>query len=595
MTKTLEVRTGERLWRIATEIDRARISATVEQAGERRALIHLRIEAEGDLFEPKPVTIRTEMDVVDIQGVWTTASELDAAFLPLWRKELRADVTSQAPVMAFLNETDRNRLTVAVRDALFPTRLSASYSEDEVTVSAEVVLFDSPVPARKLYETSLLVDWSAAPYYDVLRDVSDWWASFEEMTPAPVPALAREPLYSCWYSMHQQVTPERVEKQCRLARELGCKVVIVDDGWQTADDARGYAYCGDWEACEQKMPDMAAHVARVQAIGMKYMLWYSVPFVGVHSKAYKRFKGKDLGFPEWSGKAWVTLDPRFPDVREYLIDIYERAIRDWKLDGFKLDFVDSFSHGDPELMLAAGGGRDFDCVQEAADTLMAEINRRLRAINPDVLIEFRQSYIGPMMRKYGNMFRAGDCPNDYNRNRVRTLAIRLLSGATPPHADMFIWHADEPAANAARQFIHTLFAVPQVSVPIDKVPAEHVEVIGHWARFFSAHNDVLLGGRVEPLYPRLGYPVVRAVTAEKMVVAVYADMVAPVEGGLAPKAIVVNGSTADRVILDLAADEGTRKVTVRDLAGRTIDENTMRLARGLNVLDVPACGYAEID
>ena len=35
---------------------------------------------------------------------------------------------------------------------------------------------------------------------------------------------------------------------------------------------------------------------------------------------------------------------------------------------------------------------------------------RLTKIKTDVLIEFRQSYIGPLMRKYGNLFRAGDCP-----------------------------------------------------------------------------------------------------------------------------------------------------------------------------------------
>jgi hypothetical protein len=64
----------------------------------------------------------------------------------------------------------------------------------------------------------------------------------------------------------------------------------------------------------------------VHALGMKYLLWYSVPFVGVHTKAFERFKDKFLSPPKPDGKAqWFTLDPRFPDVREYLIDIYERA------------------------------------------------------------------------------------------------------------------------------------------------------------------------------------------------------------------------------------------------------------------------------
>ncbi len=36
------------------------------------------------------------------------------------------------------------------------------------------------------------------------------------------------------------------------------------------------------------------------------------------------------------------LDPRYPEVREFLIGIYEKALLDWDLDGFKLDFVDEF-------------------------------------------------------------------------------------------------------------------------------------------------------------------------------------------------------------------------------------------------------------
>src|SRR5437762_8760262 len=85
---------------------------------------------------------------------------------------------------------------------------------------------------------------------------------------------------------------------------------------------------------------MRAHVAKVHQLGMKYILWYSVPFVGKHSKAWSNFAGKTLEVIDRLGAG--VLDPRFPEVREYIIATYERALRDWDLDGFKLDFVDSF-------------------------------------------------------------------------------------------------------------------------------------------------------------------------------------------------------------------------------------------------------------
>ncbi len=39
------------------------------------------------------------------------------------------------------------------------------------------------------------------------------------------------------------------------------------------------------------------------------------------------------------------------------------------------------------------------------------------------------------MRKYGNMFRISDCPNDALTNRERTIDIRLLYGNTAAHAE----------------------------------------------------------------------------------------------------------------------------------------------------------------
>lgn len=70
-------------------------------------------------------------------------------------------------------------------------------------------------------------------YTESLRCVQEWWQQEAGYSPVAVPAAAKLPMYSTWYSFHQQVSPEEIEQQCRLAKELGCGGVIVDDGWQT--------------------------------------------------------------------------------------------------------------------------------------------------------------------------------------------------------------------------------------------------------------------------------------------------------------------------------------------------------------------------
>ena len=53
---------------------------------------------------------------------------------------------------------------------------------------------------------------------------------------------------------------------------------------------------------------MAAHVKRVQDMGIKYMMWYSVPFIGHRSANFARFKGRYVADND-SGMGAAVLDP----------------------------------------------------------------------------------------------------------------------------------------------------------------------------------------------------------------------------------------------------------------------------------------------
>ena len=58
---------------------------------------------------------------------------------------------------------------------------------------------------------------------------------------------------------------------------------------------------------------MREHVARIHALGMKYMLWYSVVYVGEYSKHWATFRSMLLRRD--TGAHAGILDPRFPQVR----------------------------------------------------------------------------------------------------------------------------------------------------------------------------------------------------------------------------------------------------------------------------------------
>ena len=555
--------------------------------------VHLRLRA-GRPSRPGKLLLLWFHPLVDTHLKWFPGCGTDRTVLPEWRSSrvCRSRNTLDAPVYSLFDSSGRNSLTFALSDATNAVTLAAGVVEETAEVKCEVALFTETLPPVSEYEATLRLDTRPVPYYRALAAVADWWALMRQSLPSHVPEHARLPMYSSWYSFHQRVAPESLEHQCKLAKPLGMESIIVDDGWQTDDNSRGYAYCGDWEVAPAKLPGFAAHVARVHGIGMKYVLWFSVPFVGIHSKAYLRFR--DMVLNPAATQGWFVLDPRFPDVREYLAGLYESFARKYVIDGFKLDFVDTFELS-PEMRDSLGNGRDIDSVPAAVDALLTDTTERLRAINPDVLVEFRQSYIGPMMRKYGNMFRAGDVPGDYHGNRVKTIDIRLLSGSTPAHSDMVMWNARDSVESAAMQLVHTLFAVPQVSVMLDAVPKEHVEMLRHYLAFWRGHRDVLLDGALEPDDPGMLYTSVSARTNEKLLAALYGGGCLSLRAPLPGTIILVNGTFGRRLAFDLAESAGRRNVTVTSCMGSVLRRETVKLPAGIHSIDVPPAGVALLE
>jgi len=315
---------------------------------------------------PPKFSLKWKVPSIDIHKIWNPNFGVNKA--NFYYNSVNSSSTHLAPVISLLNSNDENRMTVAIADALNKTNIQSYIKEEDAMFHFELSFFDERYPAIKEYSTEILIDRRKKPFYHSLAKVSQWWAEHKNYKAAPVPDDAMQPMYSTWYSYHQNLDVDAVVEECREGKEMGMKAVIVDDGWQTLDNKRGYAYTGDWKP--DRIPDMKGFVDQIHQLNMKFILWYSVPFIGKNAENYPRFKGKYLYYWESQG-AWV-LDPRYPEVREFIINIYEEAMRDWGLDGFKLDFM-GFFHPDKDSKLTAEDGRDFASVNHAVDQLMGFI------------------------------------------------------------------------------------------------------------------------------------------------------------------------------------------------------------------------------
>ncbi len=566
-----------------------------------RAEMHLR-RVEEDLHEidvvfttdapadPPAARLTWTHPAVDVIGSWHPGIGRIRTVGPDWAAGPQISrATTGAPVRCLYSQTDRNRLTFAVSDGLHPIRLAAGVREETAEFVCSVHLFVEPDAKIDRYALTLRLDTRDLFYATCLADVADWWAGQDGYAPAAVPEAGRRPLYSTWYSFHQRLDVDAVVEQCRLAKQMGCEAVIVDDGWQTTDSGRGYAFCGDWQP--ERITDMGGFVRKIHQLGMKFLLWYSVPHVGRNSRAWDRFGGKIL--KSYGRDNTGILDPRFPDVRRYLIDTWTSAVGKWDLDGLKLDFVDQFAPG-PDSPAGTGDGRDIASVPVAADRLLSEAIDALREIKPEICIEFRQGYIGPLMRRYGNMFRAGDCPNDAMTNRIRTLDIRLLCGQTACHSDMIMFHPNEPASVAIGQLLNVLFSVPQISVRLDVIPDATRQALSFWMDFWNRHREVLLGGRLDPTAPASLYPLVVATGPHKRIAAVYADVVCRLLRPIPREVYVVNATGLGELAVELEENFGKCEMEAFDCRGRSVAKDRAELPAGLFAFPVPPSGLLKI-
>ena len=512
---------------------------------------------------------------------WSPLCGPNRNITPNWCGRRSSMLSINAPTESIYNGQGSNRYTYAVSECAKIFEFGTGVVEEDGTLYFMVKTRLKQYAPELKTDFSIYIDTRDIPVYEAVWEVADWWANDCGMTPADVPEAALEPVYSFWYSYHQNLTANEIEAECKRAKELGFDVCIVDDGWHTDDLNRGFAYCGAWKPAVSKMGDMAKHVERVHDIGMKYVLWYSVPFLGFNSLKYKQFK--DMILRDEPGLNTGVLDPRYKEVREYLKGIYVKALTEWKLDGFKLDFVDMWS--DTDRNRPYNDKMDIPVLQDAVDAFMTDVISTLKAIKPDILLEFRQCYIGPNMRKYGNMFRVGDCPNDYINNRLGVLDLRTHLGNSAVHSDMLMWNPEEKPEIAAIQIINVIFGVLQYSARLDMLTPEMKKMSCFWLDFMKKHKDLLLKNPVHTFDLQNLYTWAKTTGENECMVALYAadKCVKPDDVGVI---YVANGCQNERALIEC---DGKYCVKVQNCFGDIISEEQAELC-GINAISVPVGG-----
>ncbi len=540
-------------------------------------------------FDPHPITLGWKIPAINVKGVWKPTTDFAKRIMDDWELDhMESRISVDSPVISLYGHDDTNVLTFACSDAIHTTELNALYREEDNYIYCHITLFTERHHSIKECSIRLRIDEKNQHFSKSLANVGYWWSSFEHLKPINTPDLAKVPVYSTWYQFHQKLDTYELIKECEIASELGYELIILDDGWQTKDENRGYDFTGDWQP--ERIPEMRSFVDDIHKTGMKLALWYSVPFCGKKSKAFQKFNGKFLT----EEHRWAPVfDPRYPEVRAHLIQLYTNALTEWNIDGFKLDFIDEFKVY-PSTVLTKENGRDFSSVNLAVDRLMTDIMKSLHAINPEVVIEFRQKYTGPAMRKYGNMFRAFDCPGDSTMNRVRIADIKMLCGETAVHSDMFTYHHDEPVEIKALQIVNTLFGVPQLSILLQQATKDELSMIRFYTQYWKANSKTLLNGLFEPQRPLANYPILKSSSDDSTIIGLFDNYVINFEEKT-NRVDIINGQFSSKVIISSNDNYGAYHCTTYNCMGQKIKTSNVMILIGVVQIEAPVCGLIRLE
>ncbi len=549
-------------------------------------ILYLNFTAEfPELTVPSPVSISWYFGGADTFTIWNPdCLDIHGVGYEWGKTWIHSRLASWMPVQQLISKKGKNKLLIAISDVDTPTRIGTGLREENGTFACEIEFFSISIAPTMSYSATIRLDTRDIPYYDAVYDCTEWWENQCGYKSAYVPECAREPMDSLWYSFHQELSFDEILKECRASKEIGLKTVIIDDGWQTDDNNRGYAYCGDWRVAKNKMRDMAELVEEIHKIGQKVILWYSVPFVGMYSEKYDEFKSYFLDRCGNAGTSYA-LDPRYKIVRDYLVKTYVDAVTQWNLDGLKLDFIDSFMLQGKSL--EHDERRDYTSLEEGIHALMGEIKEKLTAINPEIMIEFRQSYVGPSIRKYGNMLRVGDCPCDIHKNRAGVMNLRLTSGKTAVHSDMIMWSFDDTVENAALQFTSVLYSVPQISVRVDKLPENHLKMLKSYIDFWYENKDVLIDGKLTALHPESNYSIITSTLGDKEITTAYTYPIIDIK---VSKTIAINATNDEFLIVK---NGNNKNYNVINCMGEEVENGV--ISNDIIEINVPVAGRVEIE
>jgi alpha-galactosidase len=236
--------------------------------------------------------------------------------------------------------------------------------------------------------------------------------------------------------------------------------------------------------------------------------------MGGNPVVLKKFEGKYIRYR--APRQMYVLDPRYADVRKYLVSTYANFLSQWKFDGYWFDFLKGFYPKEGEV-IDQDKGRDFVSIDLAVDTLFADIKARLESINPKIFMGQKFPVVGPNLASYQNFLTGFVGVENTQVVREKMVNNRLLYGKFSPFMEVVAISPFDKPEDIARKLQAVLFGNPYLSFFITTLSHESKQTIRFWLDYWKKNHEVIFDGDFEPMQVSRFYPVIKVENEQKMI------------------------------------------------------------------------------
>lgn len=476
--------------------DGASLSIDVRQLTKATAFVRIQRPSEKPV-EVRRFSVRISAPLNDVHRIWY-GQQLghfghDAYISPPWNATIEASGHHGLFLAGLQDQFGNNRALAGFRDQDGDGSIAfaADYGGSSCHLNLEKFAADGNFTINNLDE-GVYVSVENLPGSEAVRNFVAWYDREWNLS-YNTPLSCYEPAFNTWYAVGGNQSDEATMRYAEACAKLGFKTMEIDAGWFTDPLA--------WKAKPDRFRDLAETVRRVQKMGLNIIIWYN-PFEVGKVPELDEFKMKV------DGKLTSKLCPRNPRSRQRTADMASQIMREYGLDGLKIDFLDS--GGVPVKRCDASHEHDCDFVSTGVRRAMQLMAGSIRGVKKDAIIEYRINYANVANRSFCNIYRGQDAPSEPELVRRHMALLRFWGAGVATHADYAYWTPDVSPEYVSRFMAGMCFyGVPTVSIKLDLLPQPHLDVIKAWLDYYHAHKTDFIQGQFDPVSNDFHYSVGR--------------------------------------------------------------------------------------